>query len=229
MLIEYISRRVSYEINPYKPNNYNSLIVRKKMCVHQTEKTVQDLDIINQLILGDTSNEKSGIYILPVFTRKVEIAAALFGLKYTFEQLSLHYSNANEKENGQLFFWVKQPKVCEDSVFNQNILKICHYFQITSKCLVSIQDDDANIRLYVKEEASQTTVKVKDAAEGLMTLFWEKFQNESLETFVITPANEYVAVAEPQTNMGRMARKLKADQLVKELDLTQINLPNETT
>ncbi len=53
------------------------------MCVHQTEKTVQDLDIINQLILGDTSNEKSGIYILPVFTRKVEIAAALFGLKYT--------------------------------------------------------------------------------------------------------------------------------------------------
>ena len=229
MLIEYISRRVSYEINPYKPNNYNSLIVRKKMCVHQTEKTVQDLDIINQLILGDTSNEKSGIYILPVFTRKVEIAAALFGLKYTFEQLSLHYSNANEKENGQLFFWVKQPKDCEDSVFNQNILKICHYFQITSKCLVSIQDDDANIRLYVKEEASQTTVKVKDAAEGLMTLFWEKFQNESLETFAITPANEYVAVAEPQTNMGRMARKLKADQLVKELDLTQINLPNETT
>ena len=229
MLIEYISRRVSYEINPYKPNNYNSLIVRKKMCVHQTEKTVQDLDIINQLILGDTSNEKSGIYILPVFTRKVEIAAALFGLKYTFEQLSLHYSNANEKENEQLFFWVKQPRDCEDSVFNQNILKICHYFQITSKCLVSIQDDDANIRLYVKEEASQTTVKVKDAAEGLMTLFWEKFQNESLETFAITPANEYVAVAEPQTNMGRMARKLKADQLVKELDLTQINLPNETT
>ena len=229
MLIQYLNRRVSYEINPYKPNNYNSLIVRKKMCVHQTEKTVQDLDIINQLILGDTSNEKSGIYILPVFTRKVEIAAALFGLKYTFEQLSLHYSNANEKENEQLFFWVKQPKVCEDSVFNQNILKICHYFQITSKCLVSIQDEGANIRLYVKEEASQTTVKVKDAAEWLMTLFWEKFQNESLETFTITLANEYVAVAEPQTNMGRMARKLKADQLVKELDLTQINLPNETT
>ena len=229
MLIEYISRRVSYEINPYKPNNYNSLIVRKKMCVHQTEKTVQDLDIINQLILGDTSNEKSGIYILPVFTRKVEIAAALFGLKYTFEQLSLHYSNANEKENEQLFFWVKQPKVCEDSVFNQNILKICHYFQITSKCLLSIQDEGANIRLYVNKEPSQTTVKVKEAAEWLMTLFWDKFQNESLETFTITLANEYVAVAEPQTNMGRMARKLKADQLVKELDLTQINLPNETT
>lgn len=143
--------------------------------------------------------------------------------------MSLHYSNANEKENGQLFFWVKQPKDCEGSVFNQNILKICHYFQITSKCLVSIQDEGANIRLYVKEEASQTTVKVKDAAEWLMTLFWEKFQNESLETFTITLANEYVAVAEPQTNMGRMARKLKADQLVKELDLTQINLPNETT
>ena len=229
MLIEYISRRVSYEINPYKPNNYNSLIVRKKMCVHQTEKTVQDLDIINQLILGDTSNEKSGIYILPVFTRKVEIAAALFGLKYTFEQLSLHYSNANGKENGKLFFWVKQPRDCEDSVFNQNILKICHYFQITSKCLLSIQDEGANIRLYVNKEPSQTTVKVKEAAEWLMTLFWDKFQNESLETFVITPANEYVAVAEPQTNMGRMARKLKADQLVKELDLTQINLPNETT
>ncbi|WP_227559268.1 hypothetical protein [Acinetobacter bereziniae] len=199
------------------------------MCVHQTEKTVQDLDIINQLILGDTSNEKSGIYILPVFTHKVEIAAVLFGLKCTIEQLSLHYSNANEKESGQLFFWVKQPQDCEDSVFNQNILKTCHYFQITSKCLVSIQDDEANIKLYVNEEPSQTTVKVKDAAEWLMTLFWEKFKNESLETFVITRANEDVAVAEPQTNMGRMARKLKADQLVKELDLTQINLPNETT
>ncbi|AVH15588.1 hypothetical protein ENC21_03960 [Acinetobacter indicus] len=62
-----------------------------------------------------------------------------------------------------------------------------------------------------------------------MTLFWEKFKNESLETFVITRANEDVAVAEPQTNMGRMARKLKADQLVKELDLTKINLSNETT
>ena len=199
------------------------------MGVHQTEKTVQDLDLINQLILGDSSHEKAAIYILPVSNHKVEIATALFGLKYTFEQLSLHYSNANEKENGQLFFWVKQPKDCEDSVFNQNILKICHYFQITSKCLLSIQDEGANIRLYVNKEPSQTTVKVKEAAEWLMTLFWEKFQNESLETFVITPANEYVAVAEPQTNMGRMARKLKADQLVKELDLTQINLPNETT
>lgn len=199
------------------------------MGVHQTEKTVQDLDLINQLILNDTYNRKAGIYILPVFTNKVEIAAALFGLKYTFEQLSLHYSNADEKENGQLFFWVKQPKDCEDSVFNQNILKICEHFQITSKCLISIQDDDANIRLYVNKEPSQTTVKVKEAAEWLMTLFWEKFQNESLGTFVVTRANEYVTVAEPQTNMGRMARKLKADQLVKELDLTQIGLPNETT
>lgn len=124
---------------------------------------------------------------------------------------------------------MKQPQDCEDSVFNQNILKTCHYFQITSKCLVSIQDDEANIKLYVNEEPSQTTVKVKDAAEWLMTLFWEKFKNESLETFVITRANEDVAVAEPQTNMGRMARKLKADQLVKELDLTIINLSNETT
>ena len=134
-----------------------------------------------------------------------------------------------KKKMDNCYFWVKQPKDCEDSVFNQNILKICHYFQITSKCLLSIQDEGANIRLYVNKELSQTTVKVKDTAEWLMTLFWEKFQNESLETFVITPANEYVAVAQPQTNMGRMARKFKADQLVKELDLTQINLPNETT
>lgn len=199
------------------------------MGVHQADKTFQDLDLINQLILDDTSNEKAGIYILPVFTCKVEIAAAFYGLKYAFEQLSLHYSNANEKEDGQLFFWVKQPKDCENSVFKQNILKICEHFQITSKCLVSIQDDDANIRLYVNEEPSQTTVKVKDAAEWLMTLFWERFQNESLETFIITSANEYVAVAEPQTNMGRIARKLKADQLVKGLDLTQIGLPNVTT
>lgn len=76
----------------------------ENMGVHQTEKTVQDLDLINQLILGDTSNEKAGIYILPVSINKVEIAAALFGLKYAFEQLSLHYSNANEKENRKLFF-----------------------------------------------------------------------------------------------------------------------------
>ncbi|WP_286423593.1 hypothetical protein [Acinetobacter indicus] len=53
--------------------------------------------------MGDTSNEKSGIYILPVFTCKVEIAAALFGLKYTFEQLSLHYSNANENKMDNCF------------------------------------------------------------------------------------------------------------------------------
>lgn len=70
---------------------------------------------------------------------------------------------------------------------------------------------------------------MKEAAEWLMTLFFDKFQNESLGTFVVTPANEYVAVAEPQTNMGRMARKLKADQLVKGLDLNQIGLPNVTT
>ncbi len=47
------------------------------MGVHQTEKTVQDLDLINQLILGDSSHEKAAIYILPVSNHKVEIATAL--------------------------------------------------------------------------------------------------------------------------------------------------------
>lgn len=188
------------------------------MAIQQSKKLVQDLEQINQLIKSDTSNGKARIYIFPVlFTYRVEIATALFGLRYTFEQLNLQPESVAENE--QLFFWVRQPKGCEDSVFNQNIQNICKHFQITSKCAVSIQGHEEKIELYVNEKSSKSTVKVKEAAEWLMSLFFEKFKNESLETFVLIHANESSAVAEPQTNMGRMARKLKADQLIKELDL----------
>lgn len=189
------------------------------MGAQQFKKSVQDLELINQLIKNDILNGKAGVYILPVLTKKIEIATSLFGLKYTFEQLSLH--DANVSENEQLFFWVRQPKDCEDSLFNQNILKICHHYQITLKCAVSIQNTDLKIKLYVNKESSKSTVEVKEAAEWLMSSFFEKFKNKSLETFVLTHANESSAVAEPQTNMGRMARKLKADQLVQQIDLTK--------
>lgn len=187
------------------------------MGIHQSEKLVQDLDLLKQLILDNRSNENAGMYVFPVLTFKAEISTVLFGLKYAFKQLSLQHGNVAEKE--QLFFWVKQPKDCDNSVFNQNILKICHHFQITSKCAVSIQDTDVKIKLYVNEESLKSTVEVKEAAECILLSFFEKFKNETLETFVLTHANESSAVAEPQTNMGRMARKLKADQLIQELDL----------
>lgn len=199
------------------------------MAVHLSEKLIQDSELINQLVLDGISNEKAGIYVFPILSNKAEIAAALFGLKYTFEQLSLHRSNAIEKENAKLFFWVRQPKDCEDSFFNQNILKICDYYQIVSKCSVRVQDDEATIELYLNDESSKTTVEVKEAAEWILSSFFEKFKSESLETLVVTYANESSAVAEPQTNMGRMARKLKADQLVKELDLTKSIYPNKAT
>ena len=189
------------------------------MGIHQSETLVQDLALINQLILDDRSNKNVGMYVFPVLTFKAEISTVLFGLKYAFEQLSLQHGNVAEKE--QLFFWVKQPKDCENSVFNRNILKICRHFQITSKCAVNIQDTDVKIKVYVNETSSKSTVKVKEAAEWLMSSFFEKFKNKSLETFVLIHANESSAVAEPQTNMGRMARKLKADQLVQQIDLTK--------
>lgn len=72
-------------------------------------------------------------------------------------------------------------------------------------------------------------MELKDAAELLMSSFWSRFKNESPEIFVVAQTDEYAAVAEPQTNMGRMARQLKADQLVKELDLTKSILHNKAT
>lgn len=191
------------------------------MAANQSEKLIQDSELINQQVLGGISNGKAGIYIFPVLINKAEIAGVLFGLKYEFEQLSLNGLNVIEKENAPLFFLVRQPKACETSFFNQNILKICDYYQINSKCAVSIQDSKAKIELEFNQDFSKTTVEVKEAAGWILSSFFEKFKKESLETYVVSHANEASAVAEPQTNMGRMARELKADQLVKELDLTK--------
>lgn len=198
------------------------------MGTRQSEKLVQDLELFKQLILGDRLTENARMHIFPALDHKAEISTVLFGLNYTFEQLNLHDSNTNEEEHGQLFFWVKQPKACEDSVFNENMMKICSYYQIVSKCAVSIQNHKAKIEMIVNEESSEITVAVKDAAKWVLSSFIQKFKNESSETFGVTYANEYVVIAEPQTNMGRMARQLQANQLIKVLNLTKTNLPDIT-
>ena len=117
----------------------------------------------------------------------------------------------------KFFFLVKQPEHTLDTTFHQDIQKICHYFQIKPNCFIEFTDNQTTLSisdLNVVKKVNDETQKVTDL---LMTEFWPLFKDQHQQILDIRSANETEAVSKPQTNFGRLARQLKANQILEQL------------
>lgn len=201
------------------------------MNIEQLSKTSFSSDFLNESLLRPTTEKNCSWYVLPGFTLSknavsheraiiVDIAAALFGMKYPFEQLILQFSKSNtdnQTEMDKFFFLVKQPEHTLDTTFHQDIQKICHYFQIKPNCFIEFTDNQTSLSisdLNVVKKVNDETQKVTDL---LMTEFWPLFKDQHQQILDIRSANKTEAVSKPQTNFGRLARQLKANQILEQL------------
>lgn len=201
------------------------------MNIEQLSKTSFSTDFFNKSLLSPTTEKNCSWYVLPGFTQSetyvrndraiiVDIAAVLFGMKYPFEQLILQFSKSNidhQNKMDKFFFLVKKTEHTVDTTFHQDIQKICHYFQIKPNCFIEFTDNQTSLSisdLNVVKKVNDETQKVTDL---LMTEFWPLFKDQHQQILDIRSANETEAVSEPQTNFGRLARQLKANQILEQL------------
>ena len=201
------------------------------MNIEQLSKTSFSTDFLNKSLLSPITEKNCSWYVLPGFTLSensvspdraiiVDIAAALFGMKYRFVQLILQFSKSNidhQNKMDKFFFLVKKPEHTVDTTFHQDIQKICHYFQIKLNCFIEFTDNRTTLSisdLNVVKKVNDETQKVTDL---LMTEFWPWFKDQHQQILDIRSANETEAVSEPQTNFGRLARQLKANQILEQL------------
>ena len=201
------------------------------MNIEQLSKTSFSTDFFNKSLLSPTTEKNCSWYVLPGFTQSetyvrndraiiVDIAAVLFGMKYPFEQLILQFSKSNidhQNKMDKFFFLVKKTEHTVDTTFHQDIQKICHYFQIKPNCFIEFTDNQTTLSisdLNVVKKVNDETQKVTDL---LMTEFWPLFKDQHQQILDIRSANETEAVSEPQTNFGRLARQLKANQILEQL------------
>ena len=201
------------------------------MNIEQLSKTSFSTDFLNKSLLNPITEKNCSWYVLPGFTQSetsvrndraiiVDIAAVLFGMKYPFEQLILQFSKSNidhQNKMDKFFFLVKKPEHTVDTTFHQDIQKICHYFQIKLNCFIEFTDNQTTLSisdLNVVKKVNDETQKVTDL---LMTEFWPLFKDQHQQILDIRSANETEAVSEPQTNFGRLARQLKANQILEQL------------
>lgn len=155
------------------------------MNIDQLSKTSSCSDFFNESLLRPTTEKNCSWYILPGFTQSensvrndraiiVDIAAALFGMKYPFEQLILQFSKSNtdnQTEMDKFFFLVKQPEHTLDITFHKDIQKICHYFQIRPNCFIEFTNNQTTLSisdLNIVKKVNDETQKVTDL---LMTKF----------------------------------------------------------
>ena len=201
------------------------------MNIEQLSKTSFSTDFLNKSLLNPITEKNCSWYVLPGFTQSetsvrndraiiVDIAAALFGMKYPFEQLILQFSKSNidhQNKMDKFFFLVKKTEHTVDTTFHKDIQKICHYFQIKPNCFIEFIDNQTSLSisdLNVVKKVNDETQKVTDL---LMTEFWPLFKDQHQQILDIRSANETEAVSEPQTNFGRLARQLKANQILEQL------------
>ena len=201
------------------------------MNIEQLSKTSFSTDFLNKSLLNPITEKNCSWYVLPGFTQSetyvrndraiiVDIAAVLFGMKYPFEQLILQFSKSNidhQNKMDKFFFLVKKTEHTVDTTFHQDIQKICHYFQIKPNCFIEFIDNQTTLSisdLNVVKKVNDETQKVTDL---LMTEFWPLFKDQHQQILDIRSANETEAVSEPQTNFGRLARQLKANQILEQL------------
>src|SRR5690606_6620361 len=129
------------------------------MNIEQLSKTSFSTDFLNKSLLSSTTEKNCSWCVLPGFTQSetsvrndraiiVDIAAALFGMKYPFEQLILQFSKSNidhQNKMDKFFFLVKKPEHTVDTTFHQDIQKICHYFQIKLNCFIEFTDNKTTL------------------------------------------------------------------------------------
>ena len=201
------------------------------MNIEQLSKTSFSTDFFNKSLLSPTTEKNCSWYVLPGFTQSetyvrndraiiVDIAAVLFGMKYPFEQLILQFSKSNidhQNKMDKFFFLVKKTEHTVDTTFHQDIQKICHYFQIKPNCFIEFTDNRTTLSISDLNVVKKVNDKTQKITDLLMTEFWPLFKDQHQQILDIRSANETEAVSEPQTNFGRLARQLKANQILEQL------------
>ena len=200
------------------------------MNINNTSEIAHKSNFLNQILPLNDKDQSTTLYIFPAFSvsedhlkgcrkKLVNIAAALFGLGYSFGQITLDLSDQQKNIQNKYFFWVKQPINLSDNDFNHFIQKICKYFDLNVKCLIKVNKKLANITIYSFDLVKNVNLETTQISETLIPDFWNLFKGEQQKILEIRFSNASEMIAEPQTNFGKLARKLKADQILQELNL----------
>lgn len=204
------------------------------MNVNYTSEVAQKSNFLNQILSSNDKDQSTTLYILPAFSvpedhlkdcrkKVVNIAATFFGLGYSFGQITLDLSEQQKNIQNKYFFWVKQPINLSDDDFNHLIQKICKYFDINVKCLIEVNKQLANVTIYSCGLVKNVNLETTQIAETLVPDFWDLFKDEQQKILEIRSSNDSERITEPQTNFGKFARKLKANQILEELNLLSKN------
>ena len=148
----------------------------------------------------------------------IDITAALFSLRYPFRQITLKLSEEKSIQN-KYFFWVKQPIGLSEDDFNYALNKICNFFSLNVTCLIKTDKGMADVKIYTTDLVKNINLETRQLSETLVSDFWILFKNEQQEILEIRSSDETEIANEPQTILGKLARKLKTDQIMVELNL----------
>ena len=185
-----------------------------------------NVDLVDQYVSEALLNKSEMIYILPIPSQSVEIAAALFGFKYSIKQLVLlDIDQAQNSENTipLIFFWVIKPKHEKEVDFKKNIVKICQYGQIHQTCSIEVVKNQVTVQRSQTSMITQKMLNLDEIVQWIVLNFWTLFINDATTQSILRDANQEDRISEPQTNFARLARQLKANSILKELDLLTVN------
>lgn len=205
------------------------------MNIEQLSKTSPCSNFLNELLSITTTEKNWSWYIVPGFTQLknsvnddqtmiIDIAAALLGMKYSFEQLIVQFSESttqNQNKIDKFFFLIKQPEHTLDTEFHATIQKICDYFQIKPNCLIKSSFNQTTLSISDFNTVEKVNNETQKVIDFLVVNFWSLFKDQHQQILNIRAATEYEAVSEPQTNFGRQARQLKVNQILKQLNISR--------
>ena len=204
----------------------------------QLNRVNMQSDVLNTIFNNAQAMGQSTYYLIPKNFKQhadttqqcgdyLAIYAALCGLDYPVEQLILRHCTAQNTEDSlqqaQHFFMVKNPENSQHGHaqhFQQNIEKICQHFQIQSSCRIEIVQPKAHIQVLHQGQTTHHSTEVQQVTACLDQIFWPKF-TQTTQALKLEVANEFEAVSEPQTNLGRLARQLKIMDVLATLNLSK--------
>ena len=198
------------------------------MNIDHTLEVKKNSFLLNQILSLSDQAQITSLYIIPAFSipedtsencRKkiIDITAALFGLRYSFGQITLELSEEKNTQN-KYFFWVKQPIGLSEDDFNYAINRICNFFSLNVKCLIKVDKGLADVKIFTTDLVKNVNLETTKISETLVSDFWALFEGEQQQILEIRLSDETEVINEPKTNFGRLARQLNADQILAELN-----------
>ncbi|WP_104469937.1 hypothetical protein [Acinetobacter indicus] len=198
------------------------------MNIDHTLEVKKNSFLLNSILSLSDEAQSTSLYIIPAFSipedlsedcRKniIDITAALFSLRYPFGQITLELSEKKSIQN-KYFFWVKQPIGLSEDDFNYALNKICNFFSLNVTCLIKTDKGMADVKIYTTDLVKNINLETRQLSETLVSDFWILFKNKQQEILEIRSSDETEIANEPQTIFGKLARKLKIDQIMVELN-----------